>query len=196
MACQLYKLFPSHCLKFLQALAIAEQASLKEKGETDILAWPSVTLVDIGCGAGAASAALLALLQSYQQFLITNGKPISPIRALLIGFDPNANMLGLYDRVIKEYAGLLSPWLVDARYEMLAEPFPQGMRRLTHNFRPTNSHFVLLAMSNVIRPLRHSFQIGQTSWWEKIRRALSGEPYSEPGFGAAEARAIRSILDY
>ena len=194
VACQLYKLFPSHCLKFLQALAIAELASLKEKGETDVLAWPSVTLVDIGCGAGAASAALLALLQSYQQFLITNGKPISPIRALLIGFDPNANMLGLYDRVMGEYAGLLSPWLIDVRYEMLVEPFPQGVRRLTRQFQPTNSHFVLLAISNVISPLRNSFQKGQTPWWERIRRALRGQPLGEPGFGEAEASAIRSIL--
>jgi hypothetical protein len=196
VACQLYKLFPSHCLKFLQALAIAELASLEEEGETDVLAWPSVTLVDIGCGAGAASAAFLALLQSYQQFLITNGKPISPIRALLIGFDPNANMLELYDQVVKEYARLLSPWLIDVRHDRLEEPFPQGVRRLTRQFQPANSHFVLLAISNVIRPLRNSFQKGQTPWWEKIRRALSGEPYSEPEFGAAEARAIRSILDY
>lgn len=194
VACQLYKLFPSHCLKFLQALAIAELVSLEEKGETDVLAWPSVTLVDIGCGAGAASAALLALLQSYQQFLITNGKPISPIRVSLIGFDPSTNMLGLYDQVIGEYASLLSPWLIGVQYETLAEPFPQGVGRLTHKFRPTNSYCVLLAMSNVIRPLGHSFKIGRTPLWEKIRRALRGQPLGEPGFGEAEASAIGSIL--
>ena len=194
VACQLYKIFPSHCLKFLQALAIAELASLKEKGETDVLSWPSVTLVDIGCGAGAASVALLALLQGYQQFLITNGKPISPIRVLLVGFDRSASMLELYDLVIGEYARLLSPWLIDVRYEVLAEPFPQGVRGLTRQFRPINSHFVMLAMSNVIRSLGQSFQIGRTPWWEKIRRALRGQPPGEPGFGEAEASAIQSIL--
>ena len=193
-ACQLYKLYPSHCLKFLQALATVELASLKKTGETDILAWPSVTVVDIGCGAGAASTALLGLLQNYQQFLIANGKPISPIRVLLIGFDPSESMLGLYDRMMKEYAELLSPWLVDVRYEKLAEPFPQGVRQLTHQFRPTNLHSVLLAMSNVIRPFGHSFQSGRTSFWVRMRQALLGRPLGEPVFGEAEASAIRSIL--
>lgn len=195
VACQLYKLFPSHCLKFLQALSITELEAWEKGGETEILGWPSVTLVDIGCGAGAASAALLALLQGYQQFLAANGKPISPIQVLLIGFDPSANMLELYDRIIGEYSELLSPWLIQVQHRKLAERFPQGVMQLTRQFQPIHSHFVLLAMSNVIRPLRHSFQAGYTPMWERIRRALGGEPDYKPGFGAAESRAIKLILD-
>ncbi len=75
VAYQLYKYFPTHFFKFLQALIATEQESL-ETGLTNVLNWSSVTFVDIGCGAGAGSIALLFLLERYQQFLIDNNKTI------------------------------------------------------------------------------------------------------------------------
>ena len=95
VAYQLYKYFPTHFFKFLQALIITEQQSLAID-ITNVVAWQSITFIDIGCGAGAGSIALLFLLERYQQFLIDNNKPISPIRVFLIGFDPSENMISLY----------------------------------------------------------------------------------------------------
>lgn len=195
VAYQLYRFFPTHFFKFFQALTITEQKSLKERGETDVLSWSSVTLVDIGCGAGAASVALLVLLQRYQQFLIDNDKPISPIRVFLIGFEPSDNMLELYSQMVGEFAKTLSPWLIYVRHEKLFAPFPQGVKQLTRMFQPINPHFVLLGMSNVIRPLSHCFDTGKTKWFEKINRALRGQPDCQPEFGEAEASAIKSILE-
>jgi hypothetical protein len=194
VAYQFYKYFPTHFFKFFQALVITEQESL-ETGITNVLNWSSVTFVDIGCGAGAGSIALLFFLERYQQFLIDNNKPISPIRVFLIGFDPSENMISLYRRVVEEYIPKLSPLLIHVEYKTLIEPFPQGVEQLICICQPNNPHSVLLGISNVIRPLWDSFNTGETIWEERKNQALRGEMPSAPEFGAAEARAIKSILE-
>jgi hypothetical protein len=194
VAYQFYKYFPTHFFKFFQALVITEQESL-ETGITNVLNWSSVTFVDIGCGAGAGSIALLFFLERYQQFLIDNNKPISPIRVFLVGFDPSENMISLYRRVVEEYIPKLSPLLIHVGYKTLIEPFPQGVEQLTYTCQPNNPHTVLLGISNVIRPLWDSFNTGETIWEERKKQVLGGEMPSAPEFGAAEARAIKSILE-
>ena len=194
VAYQFYKYFPTHFFKFFQALVITEQESL-ETGITNVLNWSSVTFVDIGCGAGAGSIALLFFLERYQQFLIDNNKPISPIRVFLVGFDPSENMISLYRRVVEEYIPKLSPLLIHVGYKTLIEPFPQGVEQLTCICQPNNPHSVLLGISNVIRPLWDSFNTGETIWEERKNQALRGEIPFAPEFGAAEARAIKSILE-
>jgi hypothetical protein len=47
----------------------------------------------------------------------------------------------------------------------------------------------------VIRPLWDSFNTGETIWEERKNQALRGEMLSAPEFGAAEARAIKLILE-
>ncbi|MFB2971199.1 reverse transcriptase domain-containing protein [Aerosakkonema sp. BLCC-F183] len=192
---QLYTFFHTHFFKFLHTLIRTELDLLTQIGRTNILAYPSVTLVDIGCGAGAASVALLSLLESYHKFLLDNNKTLSPIRVFLIGFDPSENMISLYMKMVEEYAHKLSPLLINVRYETLIEPFPQGVEKLTTRFHPINSYSVLLGMSNVIRPLFESFNAGETPWLEKVNQALRGEPVSSPEFAIAEARAIKSIIE-
>jgi hypothetical protein len=194
VAYQFYKYFPTHFFKFFQALVITEQESL-ETGMNNVLNWSSVTFVDIGCGAGAGSIALLFLLECYQQFLINTNKPISPIRVFLVGFDPSENMISLYRRVVEAYIPKLSPLLIHVGYKTLIEPFPQGVEQLTYTCQPNNLHSVLLGISNVVRPLWDSFNSGETIWEERKNQALRGEMPSAPEFGAAEARAIKSILD-
>jgi len=194
VAYQLYKYFPTHFFKFIQALILTEHESL-ETGITNVLNWSSVTFVDIGCGAGAGSIALLFLLERYQQFLIDNNKPISPIRVFLVGFDPSENMISLYCRLVEEYRSKLFPLLIHVRYKTLLEPFPHGVEQLTYTCQPNNPHSVLLGISNVIRPLWDSFNTGETIWEERKNQALRGEMPSAPEFGAAEARAIKSIIE-
>ena len=194
-ASQLNRLFPTHSLKCFRALADIELANVRTAKEPYVLGWPLVTLVDVGCGAGAASVALLALVHGYQEFLLRNGRLLSPVRVSLIGIDASAHMLDLYTRVVKGYAGRLCDLLVDVQVEQLHGRFPQIAWELTRHHQPANRHVALIAMSNVVRALGQSFATGSTSVWERFQRALRGEPIGDPEFGQAEARAVRSVLE-
>ena len=50
-----YRLFPTHSLKFLQALITIELNALEANNTTNIIGWPNITFLDIGCGAGRAA---------------------------------------------------------------------------------------------------------------------------------------------
>jgi len=194
-AAQAHRLFPTHCLKCLAALTDIEARSVSDGKGSNVLGWPAVTLIDVGCGAGAASAALLALLQRYQEFLLARGGLLSPVRVSVIGVDAGAAMLDLYSRLVGMYSQSLVDWLIDVNLDQVQGRFPQVMWQLTRSHRPSNKDIVILVMSNVVRALGQSFARGSTPTWEGIRRVLGGEPPGEPGFGEAEARALTGIVE-
>ena len=186
--------FPTHYFKFLQSLVITELGNI-ENNSTNILTWQSVTFIDIGCGAGAGSLALLTLIIEYQKFLIEKNKPISPIRIYLIGLDPSENMLSLYEQILDCLKSSFYHYLIDIKYDTLKSAFPEGIDELTGKFNPLNNHSVFSGMSNVIRPLWDCFNRGETSAQELINQAINDENITNPEFGSAETRAIKSILE-
>jgi SAM-dependent methyltransferase len=195
VAAQFYRLFPAHCLKCLDALARSEAEIARSGGTAGILGWPTVTLVDIGCGTGAATAAVLSLIQAYQEFVLATGRPLRRVEVQAIGLDPSENMLQVYAALVQRYSQAIEDLMIDVSIETVAAPFPDGAWELTRLWRPHNTHLAVAVMSNIIRVMTHSFDTGWSRWFEKLRRAFDGEPVGQPGFGEAEAGGVRHLLE-
>jgi hypothetical protein len=191
---QFYCFFPTHYFKFLHSLVTTELENI-ENNSTNILTWQSVTFIDIGCGAGAGSLALLTLIIEYQKFLVVQNKPISPIRIYLIGLDPSKNMLLLYKQILEYLKDKFYYCLINIKYDIINRAFSEGIDELINRFKPLNNHSVFLGMSNVIRPLSDCFNRGETPAQESINQVLNGENFTNRQFGLAETRAIKSILE-
>lgn len=192
---QFYRLFPAHVFKFLQAFALSEQQALERKQEANVLAWPKTTIIDIGCGAGAASIAILALLESYQEYLFQNNYHVYPLKIQLIGFDPNNFMLKIYKQIAQELANNLSSLLIEVDTKTISGYFPKDFWKVTNYSQPSRPHSVYLAMSNVIRPLENSFRRGETKWQENYDQRLFGESPKTPELGTAETREIKKLME-
>jgi len=190
-----YRLFSTHCLKFFQTLISIELDALKANKTCNVLGWSHITFLDIGCGAGAASIALLALLEEYQHFLENNNKAISPINVQFVGIEPEREILKLYGYLVEEYGIALHASLIHIHQDAISRAFPQVESRLLQRLTPANSHLVILGMSNVIRPLGNAFRDGRTAIAEQIRCSLSGENFQNAEFGVAEANAFQRILE-
>jgi hypothetical protein len=184
--------FPTHYFKFLHSLVITELENI-ENNSTNILTWQSVTFIDIGCGAGAGSLALLTLIIEYQKFLVEQNKSISPIRIYLIGLDPSENMLSLYEQILESLKDEFYNYLIKIKYDTVNKSFPKGFPKLIKKFKPLNNHSVIVGICNVIRPLWDCFKGGETQNLESTNQALNGEDITNPEFGSAETRAIKSI---
>ena len=195
VAAQFYRLFPSHCLKCLDSLAREESAALQRAGTSMVLGWPSITLVDIGCGTAAATAALLSLIQQYQEFVLSHGRLLRRVNVQAIGLDPSDNMLELYRTLLGQYSHLLADWLIDVSVHTVLDRFPDGVWEIARVLKPGNGYLGLAAMSNIVRVLERSFDSGSTVWFERFRRAVTGEQVGEPGFGEAEGNALRYLLE-
>jgi SAM-dependent methyltransferase/retron-type reverse transcriptase len=195
VAVQFYRLFPSHCLKCFGALVRSESQILSRYGTTGFIGWPTITLVDIGCGSGAATVALLLLIQEYQESVLASGRPLRRVKVQAIGLDPSENMLAIYDSLVGQYSRSLEDLMIDVSVQTLAEPFPDGAWKLTRLVQPENTHVAIAVMSNIIRVMQHSFETGWSGWFERLLRAFSGKPVGEPRFGEAEASGVRHLLE-
>ncbi len=68
------------------------------------------------------------------------------------------------------------------------------INQIFHLPKPTQRHYVLLGLSNIIRPLDNMYLRNETVWIEKISQALEDEPITESSFGSAESRTIERFM--
>jgi len=157
VASQFYRLFPAHFYKAYHSLLHIEYDRYSCGRGTNILHWPALTLVDIGCGSGAVSTALLSVLLRFQIFLNRSGYSTSPIEVKLIGMDPNQNALNLYQMIIERFSQVLALRLIKVSYAVVTGGFPGiDTDRLLQSQQPLHQNYVLIALSNVVRPLVHN----------------------------------------
>src|SRR5688572_8274187 len=78
VAHRMYWWFPTHFFKFQDAILRWEEHSQSEN-KLFLIRRPQVTFIDLGCGAGAASAAMLSIIEQYQTFLKNKNFRIDPI---------------------------------------------------------------------------------------------------------------------
>ncbi len=92
-AAQYYVLFPAHFFKVTHTLN-------KVIGSDTLASWlrstPRICLVDVGCGAGAASAAFVNCLLKLRK----DGVLTQPIEICCFGIDVNPSAVGLYNKMI------------------------------------------------------------------------------------------------
>jgi hypothetical protein len=149
VAHRMYWWLPTHFFKFHDALLQLEQRC-SESGQAFLLERPKVVFVDLGCGAGAASAAVLAMLEQYQDFCRMHQVEVSPVQVDLVGLDPVDAELDAYRRFVGDYASRLERLRISVDTQTICEPFPEGTNRLISALSSLQGHVLIVGMSNLI----------------------------------------------
>jgi len=152
IAAQFNVLFPAHYFKVIYALNSAVNRPV-------LLEWlqdnPCITLIDLGCGAGAASAAFIATILN----LIEEGYLDKTIKVVCIGVDLVQNVLGIYYQLLDRIQKSL-PNRIDLEIKLVHAPVAESVTDLDSHLNdilttlnyPSLAH-VLLMQVNIVRPL-------------------------------------------
>jgi len=149
VAHRMYWWFPTHFFKFQESLFIWEERC-RESGSPFLLDRPKVTFVDLGCGAGAASAAILSVLEQYQCFQKAGNLLVDPIEVRLVGLDPIAAELTTYEKLVESYAKRIRQHRIFVSYQTVIGEFPCQTAEIAEALSNTQGHTILVGMSNLI----------------------------------------------
>lgn len=184
VAHRIYWWFPTHFFKFQEALLRWEQ-KCAESGQPFLLGRANVTFVDLGCGAGAASAALLATIGQYQDFCSRHAFRADPVTVRIIGLDRVEAELTAYETVADLYAAHLHGHRVVATVETVAGAFPEDIGQVIRALGSVRGHVLVVGMSNLIKWI-----------WDEWDEEFSGEgPGSSPELTPAEMGAIQQLAE-
>ena len=120
---------------------------------------PYLCFLDIGCGAGAATFALLDLISAYHDFRIANGHTLYELSISIAVIDPCAFAL----KTLQQVAKYLEPELARKGihltiFEVIDEfPLPGCISKIIDGWNPIYPFTLLAISSNVIRPLQNLF---------------------------------------
>src|SRR6266496_556687 len=123
VAHRMYWWFPTHFFKFQDAVLRWEENS-QSQNKLFLLRRPQVTFIDLGCGAGAASAAVLSIIEQYQTFLKNKNVRVDPIVVNFIGVDPCQPELDIYTKFLNEYSSQLKLHKIRVNIQTLCQAFP------------------------------------------------------------------------
>jgi hypothetical protein len=197
IAFQYYALFPTHYFKVAHIL---DTIVTKEQ----LLRWlnykPRLCVLDIGCGAGAASVAFLeAVINLKKQGLLSSNVDI-----FCLGLDPNSYALILYQKLIEQIKESILPLGINLDFKGLYQGFPNAIypvtRHLKHKLelwqRPCLSNVIVMQL-NVISPLSKVYNEHQKTYEQLKNLGLDSnfivESFEE--FGLAEALAYKQLLE-
>ena len=149
VAHRMYWWFPTHFFKFQDALFRWEE-NCTQKDQLFLLNRHQITFVDLGCGAGAASAAVLSVIEQYQDHLENLSQRVDPIKVNFIGVDPFQSELNSYKQLLEEYASGLKGNKITVDIRTLCQPFPEVTDNLLAQLRLYKGHALIMGMSNLI----------------------------------------------
>lgn len=151
-----YWYFETHFFKAQKSLLLAAL----DTGKYHNAAWlnqPHLCVLDIGCGTGAATFALLDLLIAYHDFCFGKGSPVIDITVSIAAIDPCKFALDTYHHITQclepelDRRGIhLSVVIVEDEF-----PRPECIGKLLQNWQPIYPYTLLGISSNVIRPLQN-----------------------------------------
>ena len=194
-AAQFHTYFPAHFFKVCRAIdQIITQPRLVE--------WlyhnPHICVVDVGCGAGAASVAFIqAVLRLQETDQIEN-----PVDVYCLGVDPNPHALGIYNNLLKQVVGGLSSPKLSIAYTMTPKGIPSANTWIARSLDekrkswqlPCLAHTVVTQV-NVVSPLDrdHGHLRSQLSILADL--GVSVDDDTQDQFGFEQAYAYKSILE-
>ncbi|MGD1702070.1 DUF6887 family protein [Dapis sp. BLCC M229] len=196
-AAQYYYYFPAHYFKVIYTL---ENIVTSEK----LLNWIStnqhICLIDVGCGAGAATIAFLEKIISFRE----KEKFTNSLEIVCIAIDKNPSALAIYNQFVKEVKNLLAQLNIKLIYQI----YPRSLQeRVSHIIKfindqcnqwgqPCISNTILL-QSNVLSGFKVGFDSLQKDY--KILQELgitTNEVIdSKYEFGIDEARAYKWLFE-
>jgi SAM-dependent methyltransferase len=150
VALRMFRWFPTHFFKFQDAL-LKWEARCHKHSQPFLLDRPQVTFVDLGCGTGAASAAVLATLEQYHTFLQQQHIRVTPVHVRLIALDPVYAELDVYTRFIGTLAARLKTQKIFVSLQTVCQRFPEGTPQLLETLSALQGHVLIIGMSNLIR---------------------------------------------
>ncbi len=196
-AAQFYIYFPAHFFKVTHAFE-------NSVGIIKLLEWlkynPRICIVDVGCGAGAASASFIdMLLKLYDDNLLSR-----PIELFLIGIDINPYAIALYDKYMTGLKRRMTNYDIKIDYRLIPHGDYQATNRL-QNFLNEKRNFwqqpyisqILIMQVNVVSPFSQRFNSTQSQLTELAELDIDIEmlgDYHEV-FGREEALAYRQLME-
>jgi len=197
IAFQYYALFPAHYFKAAHSL---DSIIGKEQLTTWLRHKQKVCVLDVGCGAGAGSAAFLeAVIRLKEQGKLTND-----VNILLIGVDPSIRAIGLYHQMMTNLRTSVSD-LINLNFKAINNGFPNATSTIINHLRqdrelsklPCLSN-VLVMQLNVISPFSQTYRNCQENYDELRELGIDIDisiAESNQGLGTAEAQAYKQLVE-
>ena len=191
IAAQFSAYFPAHYFKCKFAL---EEIVQRETLLTWLQHNSHITLIDVGCGAGAASAAFISVLLD----LIESGDLTKPVTLLCIGVDLVENTLGIYYQLLSN----MNNDNIQLEIRVIDRPVAESVTDLDTHLQnilqvwdqPILSN-VILIQSNIVRPLSSLHSQQQERRNRLLDLDILPEVFiEERGFGAREARSYHQLF--
>ena len=156
---QFSQLLPRHAMKAYQTLLGIEYESIT-KNESGILDQPYILLVDVGCGGGTASVAIISLIVNFQKYRINSGLPMFPVIINCFGIDINDNALEIYGVFLKECAAKTEKLMVDIKnVKILPGTLPANTASIIEWIVDEGQTYrMIIACANIIRPLTKEYE--------------------------------------
>ncbi len=158
----------------------------------------SIVLIDIGCGAGAASAALISIFLK----LADKGRLPEQLQLACIGVDPAENVLGIYYQLLSQIQQQITSSPVNLEIRIIDKPVSESVTDLDEHLQillrcwqqPALSH-VFLVQSNVVSPLGSLYENRKCRRDRLNNLGIPPEVYiGDEEFGSREARSYLQLF--
>ena len=195
IAAQFARYFPAHHFKTINALNETVQ---RETLCTWLEHTPSIAIVDMGCGGGAASAAMISVLHQLHSDSVL---PVN-VKITCIGVDPSANALGVYYQLISRINDATDGPFPTVAVRVVDRPVAESVTDLDHHLKdllhswnqPALSH-VFLLQSNIVSPLGLLYNDQNERRDILTDLGVPAGTYIEEGaFGTREARSYLQLF--
>jgi hypothetical protein len=196
-AAQYYVFFPAHFFKVAHTLeyTIGRETLLQWFGRTRHIA-----LVDVGCGAGAASAAFINEILQFADAHLLDQTP----SVYCIGVDTNRYATVIYDRFIRLLKDKAKPMKIDLDYKVVPLGALEAVNRIQVLLeekrqswgQPYLTDSVVMQV-NVVSPFSNRFKSARSEYDELVALGINSEALGQfnDAFGKEEALAYRQILE-
>ncbi len=190
VARQFFWYFQTHNTKAYHSLLAFSDACLKY-GEISWLDKPTLSVLDIGAGTGAATVALLELLCSYYEYRWENGYVVYPRIINIATIEPSKNALGVLKRFVDSLEPELKSYQIQVKILPIVEEFPHPacIDLIKQKWRLEKPHTLLAVSSNVILWTQGTFnRITALLKYIGIEKRAN--------LGEAEAKAFQDLLTH
>ena len=196
-ALQYYVLFPAHAAKvgFTLETLIGE-----EKFATWLKHRNQITLIDVGCGAGAASVAFVNYLLMLQE----SGGLNQSLNIHFIGIDPNRYAIAIYNQQLMRLKTKVAGYDLLLSHKVIAESDLRAVNELRDELNsakerwniPYHPH-TFLFQANVVSPFSTRFKGTSAARQELLDLGVDESTLSnsQASFGKEEATAFRQLLE-
>ncbi|NEO72016.1 RNA-directed DNA polymerase [Moorena sp. SIO3H5] len=197
IAFQYYALFHKHYFKAAHTLESII-------GTEQIITWlrhtQKVCVLDVGCGAGAGSAAFLETVIKLKE----KGDLTNEVNILFIGIDPSFRAIGLYIKMMENLQSSCSD-LVNIEFKQIDKGFPSATSNIEEYLQselllsqlPSLSN-VLVMQLNVISPFSQIYRTHQEDYDELRSLGIDIDGSSTEdnlGLGTSEALAYKHLIE-